>query len=71
MPDADTVIDCVVSPVDQSQEAPLLAVRTTLPPGQNVVGPDAVTVAAGEGLIETVVGVDVAAQPFPSVTVTL
>lgn len=65
------MIDCVVAPLDQSQEAPLLAVRITLPPAQNVVGPDAVTVAVGAGATETVVGDDVAAQPLPSVTVTL
>ena len=41
MPLAETVIDCVVAPVDQRYAEPLDAVRTTLPPLQNVVGPPA------------------------------
>ena len=50
---------------------PLCAVSVTLPPEQNVVGPDAVTVGAGVGVTVTVVGDEVPLQLFPSVTVTL
>ena len=50
-----TTIDCVVAPLDQSQELAALAVRVTLPPAQNVVGPSAVIVGTGGGLL-TVTG---------------
>lgn len=40
-------MDWVVAPVDQSHDAPLFAVRMTLPPAQNVVGPEGVMVAVG------------------------
>ena len=46
-----TVIDCVVAPFDHRYDAaPAGAVRATLPPAQNVVGPLAVTTGliAGE-----------------------
>ena len=49
---------------------PAGALRVTLPPSQNVVGPEAVTVAVGGVVTVTVVGADVALQPLPSVTVT-
>lgn len=42
-----TMIDCVVAPVDQSHAAPAFAVRVTLLPAQNVVGPEGVMVAVG------------------------
>jgi hypothetical protein len=42
-----TVIDCVVAPVLHKYEDPELAVNTTEPPWQKVVGPLAVTTAAG------------------------
>ncbi|HVR40068.1 MAG TPA: hypothetical protein VMU84_13305, partial [Thermoanaerobaculia bacterium] len=45
VPDALTVIACVVAPFDQSHDAPALAVSVTLPPAQNVVGPLGVIVA--------------------------
>ena len=45
--------------------------RVTLPPGQKVVEPDGVMVAVGVLVTVTVVGADVAWQPFASVTVTL
>ena len=35
----------VVAPFDQRYVEPVLAVSVTLPPAQNVVGPDAVIVA--------------------------
>src|SRR5688500_18558785 len=50
---------------------PPFAVRVTLPPAQNVVGPEAVMLAVGAGLTPTFVGADVAVQPLASVTVTL
>jgi hypothetical protein len=46
-------------------------VSVTLPPSQNVVGPDAVMVATGLGLTVTVTGADVALQPLAFVTVTV
>ncbi|MEZ5069059.1 MAG: hypothetical protein R2847_11505 [Bacteroidia bacterium] len=39
------MIDLVVAPFDHRYEFPVLEVRTTLPPAQNVVGPFAVIVA--------------------------
>ena len=47
------------------------AVRVTLPPGQKVVGPEAVMVVSGAAFTVTATGDDVALQPDPSVTVTL
>ncbi len=66
-----TVIACVVAPVDQRYDEPLLAVSVTLPPVQNVVGPPAVIVAVGLLLTETVVGALVTVQPAAFVTATL
>ena len=65
------MIACVVAPVDQRYDEAALAVSVTLPPWQNVVGPEGVMVADGSGLTVTVVGADVALQLFASVTVTL
>ena len=65
-----TVIDCVVSPVDQRYESAAEAVRMTSSPAQNDVGPSAVIVATGFGVTETFVAGDVSLQPFV-VTVTL
>ena len=42
------MIDCDVAPFDQRYETPLDAVSVTCPPVQNVVGPEAVTVAVAE-----------------------
>ena len=61
---------CVVAPLLHSQEAPADAVSTTVPPEQNVVGPFAVTAAAGTGFTTTPVPDEVVDQPFV-VTVTL
>jgi hypothetical protein len=47
------------------------ALRATLPPLQNVVGPAALIVTAGVGLTVTATGADVAEQPLALVTVTL
>jgi hypothetical protein len=55
-------MDCVVSPVDQSHEAPADAVSVTLPPAQMLVGPDGVIAAAGTGLTVTSVAAEVALQ---------
>jgi hypothetical protein len=71
LPLALTLIDCVVAPVDQRYDAPLEAVSVTLPPAQKVVEPPAEIVAVGLALTVTVVCVEVALQPFPSMTVTL
>ncbi len=65
------MIACVVAPFDQRYEEPLLAVRVTEPPAQNVVGPPGVTVAVGFALTVTAVAALVALQPFAFVTVTL
>lgn len=66
-----TSIDCDVAPVDQSQDAPALAVSVTLPPAQKVVGPEAAMVAAGLALTVVVVAAEVVLQPAAFVTVTL
>jgi hypothetical protein len=65
------MINAVVAPVDQRKDDPLDAVRVTLPPAQNVVGPPGVMLAVGLALTVTVVGEEVALQPFALVTVTL
>ena len=50
---------------------PAGAFSVTLPPAQNVVGPDGVIVGVGFGLTVTAVGNEVPLQPFTFVTVTL
>ena len=65
------MIDCVVAPFDQRYEDAADAVSVTLPPAQNVVGPEAVIVAVGLLLTVTVVAAEVALQPFAFVIVTL
>ena len=55
----------------QRYDAPALAVRVTLPPAQNVVGPEAAMVGVVAPATVTVVGADVAEQLFASVTVTV
>jgi hypothetical protein len=65
-----TSMDCVVSPFDQSQDAPSLAVSVTVPPSQNVDS-EGVIVAAGRACTVTVVADDVVLQPLAFVTVTL
>ena len=65
------MIDWVVSDVDQRYDAPALAVSTTAPPSQNVVGPPAVIVAGG-GVVSVMVTVPEAEkQLIESVTTTL
>ena len=64
-----TVIDCVVAPPgDHKYAVPAFAVRVTLPPVQNVVGPEAVIVAVAE--VTVTVCDALAEQPFVSVTCT-
>ena len=48
----------VVAPFDQSQLVPSLAVRVTLPPSQNLVGPDAVMLTVGSGFTVTFTAAD-------------
>ena len=64
----ETVIDCVVAPVDQLNDTPPLAVSVALPPAQMEDGP--LIAAVGGGLTVTTVGADVALQP-PLLTVTV
>ena len=64
------MIDRVVAPVDQRYVTPAGAVRVTLPPWQNVVGPDAVMVVSGSGFTVTFVAAEILLQPFAFVTVT-
>ncbi len=71
VPDASTVIDCVVAPFDQIFPVALLEVNITLSPEQKVVGPLAVTVGpAGVGLTVTVIAFEGAETQLPSSTTT-
>lgn len=61
MPEAVTVIDCVVAPLDHKYEEEAGAESVTEPPEQNVVGPPAEIVGvAGAALTVTVVPADAA-----------
>ena len=72
VPLAETVIDCVVSPVDQTFPLAVDEVNTTDPPAQNVVEPPAVIVGvAGIGLTVTVVPAEVADVQPADVTATV
>mgnify|MGYP000695548823 CR=1 FL=1 len=53
-PASVAVMACVVSPLLQEYDEPELAVKTTLPPEQKVIGPPAVIVAVGNALTVTV-----------------
>lgn len=46
---------CVVAPVDQIHDTPLLAVSMTESPWQNVVGPSGVMVTTGAGVTVMVI----------------
>ena len=62
------MIDCVISPVDQTLPVACDEVNVTDPPEQNVVDPLAVTVGvAGAAFTVTVVIAEIAEHPFPSV----
>jgi len=65
-PEAKTVIDCVISPVDQKLSVDDDEVRITEPPSQNVVGPLAEMVGVtGVGLTVTLSAVEFPEeQPF-------
>lgn len=70
VPDAETVIDCVVAPVDQVFPDAEELVNVTLPPVQKLVGPPAEMVGvAGSGFTVTVVPAEVDEQD-PLLTVT-
>ena len=72
VPDVETVIDCVVAPVDQLFPLAEEDVRTTLPPEQNVVGPPAEIIgAAGVGFTVTVVPAEAGEVQPPLVVVTV
>jgi hypothetical protein len=69
-PAVETVIEAVSAPVLQRYDEPSLAVKTTLPPEQNVVDVAAVIVAVGNALTVTVTS-SVSIQPLASVPVTV
>jgi hypothetical protein len=72
VPDVETVIDCVVAPVDQTFPLADDDVNTTLPPAQKVNGPPAVMVGAeGNAVTLTVVPAEVAEVQPPLVTATV
>ena len=72
VPEVETVIDCVVAPVDQRFPLAEEEVNTTLPPAQKVVGPPAEIVGvAGSGFTVTVVPAEVAEVQPPLVTETV
>jgi hypothetical protein len=72
VPDVDTVIDCVVAPVDHTFPLAEEDVNTTLPPAQKVVGPPALMVGvAGSGFTVTVVPAEVAEVQPAVVTATV
>lgn len=71
LPEADTVMLCVVAPLLHRYEAAAELVKVTLPPAQKVVGPLAVIVGtAGRGCTVTDVLAEVRLQPLALVTVT-
>ena len=61
---------CVVAPLLHNHELPAEAVKATVLPWQNVVGPPAVIFAAGIGLTVTVVAGELLTQPPGCVTAT-
>ncbi len=71
-PEAETVIDCVVAPVDQTFPVAADEVNVTVPPWQNVVAPEAEIVGvAGPALIDTTMGADAAVIHDPLFTDTV
>jgi hypothetical protein len=68
-PDAETVMDCVVAPVDQRLPVADEEVSVTAAPAQNDAGPE-ITGVAGAGLAVTANAADAAEQPLGLVTVT-
>src|SRR5512140_718760 len=70
VPAAETVIDCVVAPVDQRFPVRDDEVRVIVEPAQNELGPLMVGVG-GAGVLVTANGGEVAEPPFASATVSL
>jgi len=71
VPETATVIDCVVSPFDQTLPVVAEEVSVTVFPEQNVVGPLAVTTGvAGAVCTVTAVVAETLVHPLPSETVT-
>jgi len=72
VPEVETVIDCVVAPVDQTFPLADDEVNTTLPPAQKVNGPPAEMVGvAGIGFTVTVVPAEATEVQPPLVRVTV
>ena len=72
VPDAVTVIDCVVAPFDQIFPVAADEVSTTLPPSQKVVAPvTAIVGVVANGFTLTVVPADTAEVQSPLLTVTV
>jgi len=69
-PVAETVMDCVIAPVDQRFPVRDEDVRVIVEPGQKADGPEIVG-TVGAGLAVTTLARDVAVQPLASVTVTV
>jgi hypothetical protein len=69
-PAAETVMDCVVAPVDQRLPVTAEDVSVMLPPAQNEAGPLMVGVVAAAGFAVTANDTEVATQPLALVTVT-
>jgi hypothetical protein len=69
-PAADTVIDCVVAPVDQRFPVRAEDVSVIVEPVQKELGPVIVGVAGGVFAVTTLAA-EVAVQPLASVTVTV
>ena len=68
VPEADTVMDCVVAPFDQRFPVAEEEVSVTFPPLQKVVEPLAVIVGmAGSGFTVTLTGAEAADEQLPSV----
>jgi len=68
VPEAETVMDCVVAPFDQRFPVADEEVSVTFPPLQKVVAPLAVIVGmAGSGLTVTLTGAEAADEQLPSV----
>jgi hypothetical protein len=68
-PAAETLMDCVVAPVDHRLPVADDEVSVIVPPVQNAAGPLIVGVA-GSGFAVTAYAAEVAEQPLGSVTVT-
>ena len=68
VPEADTVMDCVVAPFDQRFPVAEEEVSVTFPPLQKVVAPLAVMVGTvGIGFTVTLTGAEAADEQLPSV----